>query len=124
MTNPANCPLIDPISMTFPPFQLQNRSSLQSSSAEYYRRHQSHRGVGTKVSLRTVEKLTNIVAIVYSKLTFSTKKTLLAKTSGKMNILTAQPHVSNLSERSCHRATNVKTKAVDHRAFFEPPKGT
>jgi hypothetical protein len=47
-----------------------------------------------------------------------------AANSGMTNKLTSQPQANNRKVRSCHKATNVKTKTVLSMTFFDPPNGT
>jgi len=54
---------------------------------------------------------------------FDAGRKYVARSSGRMNRLTSQPHASSLKERSCHSATNVKMSTVLTAAFFVPPSG-
>jgi hypothetical protein len=46
-----------------------------------------------------------------------------AAISGSRNKLTSHPQASSLKDRSCHRATNVKTSRVAAATFLDPPTG-
>ena len=56
-------------------------------------------------------------------LTFSNGTVARAAISGNRNKLTSHPQASSLNDRSCHRATNVKTSRVAAATFLDPPTG-
>lgn len=72
---------------------------------------------------RRESRIDSVIHLWGSKLTFELGKILPAKTSGMTTNETSHPQVKSVSERSCQRATKVKTATVERRARFDPPMG-